>query len=194
MAGEELATLVSRFLGHKECYNFHKMRLRTEHAERADTFPELMISVALIVGFFAAIFEVNGACLRYISATKENVAAIQGVQDRLETLRSMAFSDILSATKMTTTLTNPSNGADFTITKVTETVTLTNYPSGSPSVTYTRTPGASITPSASWTGGASFPATATMIKANVRYNWTMTLAQRDRSEETETIISTGVKR
>src|SRR6476469_8444955 len=119
-----------------------------KNSERADTFPELMISVVLIVGFFAAIFEVNAACLRYIGGTKENVAAIQGVQDRLETLRSMAFTDLLSATKMTTTLTTPSNGADFTISKVTETVTLTNYPSGSPTVTYTRTPGSSVAPTA----------------------------------------------
>jgi Tfp pilus assembly protein PilV len=170
------------------------MRLRKSPTERGDTFPELMISVVLIVGFFAAIFEVNGACLRYINATKENVAAIQGVQDRLETLRSMAFTDVTSETKLTTTLTAPSNGADFTLTKVTETVTLTNYPSGSPSVTFTRSPGASVTPSVAWTGGSSFPTTATMVKANVRYNWTMTLGQRPRSEETETIISTGVKR
>jgi Tfp pilus assembly protein PilV len=153
-----------------------------------------MISVVLIVGFFAAIFEVNGACLRYINATKENVAAIQGVQDRLETLRSMAFSDLTSATKLTTTLTTPSNAADFTISKVTETVTLTNYPGGTPTVTFTRTPGASVAPTAAWSGGSSFPATTTMLKANVRYNWTMTLGQRARSEETETIISTGVKR
>jgi Tfp pilus assembly protein PilV len=170
------------------------MRLQKYRQEAGDTFPELMISVLLIVSFFAAIFEVNGACLRYINSTKENVAAIQGVQDRLETLRNLAFSDLTSATKMTTALTPPSNGADFTINKVTETVTLTNYPSGTPSVTFTRTPGSSVVPSAAWSGGSSFPATATMVKANVKYSWTMTLGQRPRSEETETIISDGVKR
>jgi hypothetical protein len=115
-------------------------------------------------------------------------------EDRLETLRNLAFSDLTSATKMTTTLTAPSNGADFTIGKVTETVTLTNYPSGTPAVTFTRTPGLSVAPSAAWSGGSSFPATATMVKANVKYSWTMTLGQRPRSEETETIISDGVKR
>jgi hypothetical protein len=170
------------------------MLLRINQGEQGDTFPELMISVVLIVGFFAAIFEVNGACLRYINATKENVAAIQGVQDRLETLRSMAFTDLTSAAKMTTTLTPPSNGSDFALTKVTETVTLTSYPTGTPSVTFTRAPGASVPPTIIWSGGSSFPATTTMLKTNVRYNWTMTLGQRDRSEETETIISTGVKR
>jgi hypothetical protein len=152
-----------------------------------------MISVVLIVGFFAAIFEVNAACLRYINATKENVAAIQGVQDRLETLRNMAFTDVLSAPTLTTTLTAPSNGADFT-TGVTETVTLSAYPSGSPTVTYTRAPGATVTPSVAWSGGTAFAPTTTMIKANVRYSWIMALGQRPRSEETETIISTGVKR
>jgi Tfp pilus assembly protein PilE len=164
-----------------------------EHSERGDTLPELMIAVVLIVGFFAAIFEVNAACLRYINATKENVAAIQGVQDRLETLRNMAFTDLLSPSTMTTTLTAPSNGADFT-TGVAETVTLSAYPSGSPTVTFTRAPGATVTPSVAWSGGTAFASTTTMLKANVRYTWTMALGQRTRSEETETIISTGIKR
>lgn len=169
------------------------MILQSRKRESGDTLPELMMSVVLIVGFFAAIFEVNAACLRYISATKENVAAIQGVQDRLETLRNMAFTDLMSATAMTTTLTTPSNGADFTL-GVTETVVLTTYPAGTPSVTFTRTPGASVAPSVAWSGGTSFPANTTMLKANVRYTWNMSLTRRPRSEETETIISTGVKR
>lgn len=154
-----------------------------------------MISVVLIVSFFSAIFEVNATCLRYINATKENVAAIQGVQDRLESLRAMAFTDLTTQAPMVTLITAPSNGSDFANTKVTEVVTVANYPSGTPSVTYTRAPGASVAPTAVWTpAGSSFPATTTMVKANVRYTWTMTLGQRNRSEETETIISTGVKR
>jgi Tfp pilus assembly protein PilV len=161
--------------------------------QRGDTLPELMMSVVLIVGFFAAIFEVNAVCLRYINATKENVAAIQGVQDRLETLRNMAFTDLKTASTMTTTLTTPSNGADFTL-GVTETVTLSAYPSGSPSVTFTRAPGATVTPTVVWTGGSAFDSSTTMLKANVRYAWSMGLGGRPRTEETETIISTGVKR
>lgn len=169
------------------------MRLGKRQRERGDTLPELMMSVVLIVGFFAAIFEINAACLRYIRAAKENVAAIQGVQDRLEYLRNMAFTDLVNPTTVTTTLTTPSNGADFT-TGVAETVTLTQYPSGSPTVTFTRAPGASVAPSVAWSGGSAFPTTTTMLKANVRYSWTMALGGRTRSEETETIISTGVKR
>jgi Tfp pilus assembly protein PilV len=161
--------------------------------QRGDTLPELMMSVVLIVGFFAAIFEVNAVCLRYINATKENVAAIQGVQDRLETLRSMAFTDLKTASTMTTTLTTPSNGADFTL-GVTETVTLTAYPAGSPSVTFTRGPGATVTPALAWSGGTAFNSATTMLKANVKYAWNMTLSGRARTEETETIISTGIKR
>ncbi|MFZ1221367.1 MAG: hypothetical protein WAO00_18905 [Chthoniobacterales bacterium] len=169
------------------------MILPEHHKQRGDTLPELMMSVVLIVGFFAAIFEVNAVCLRYINATKENVAAIQGVQDRLETLRNMAFTDLKTASTMTTTLTTPSNGADFTL-GVTETVTLTAYPSGTPSVTFTRGPGATVTPTLVWSGGTAFPSATTMLKANVKYAWNMALSGRPRTEETETIISTGVKR
>ena len=44
--------------------------------------------------FFAAIFEVNAICLRYIDASKEAVAAVHGVQDRMEGLRNLAFTDL----------------------------------------------------------------------------------------------------
>lgn len=164
------------------------------------------------------IFEVNAMCLRYIDATKETVSAIQTAQDRLETLRNVAFSDLLSQNYMVTTigvdtagnplpgngtpapglLVNPADTSAFS-SKVTETVTITDYSSGSAgttSVTYTRTPGATSTPTPSWSGGtSSFNAAATtLVKANVTVSWNMVFGGRARTEQIETFLASGSKK
>ena len=157
------------------------------------TLAEVLISALLLAVFFASVFEVNGICLRYINATKENVAAIEGVQDRLEGVRSLAFSDLLSEAYMTSYLTTPANTSTLGQV-VTENVTLTDYVAGTPTVTYRRAPGATTIPTAVWTGVTGFPSTTTVVKATVEYTWNMSLGKRSRSEKTETIISDGVKK
>ena len=49
-----------------------------------------MVTALVLAFFFAGIFEVSAVCLRYISSTKENIAAIESVHDRLEQLRNVA--------------------------------------------------------------------------------------------------------
>ena len=169
------------------------VHFRASSPRAAVALPEIMITVLLIAAFFAGIFELNAICLRYIEASKESVSAIQGVHDRIETLRSLAFTDLTSQSYMTTLLTSPADTSSFSP-KVTEVVTLTDYLSGTPSVTFTRTPGASVTPTVAWSGGTSFPSTTTIVKANVRFSWNMTFGGRPRTEQTETMISDGVKK
>jgi Tfp pilus assembly protein PilV len=163
--------------------------------ESGVTLAEVLISVMLLVVFFASIFEVNAVCLRYINASKENVGALQGVHDRIERLRSLAFTDLTSQSYMTTLLTTPADSSAFAITP-TEIVVLTDYATGTPTATYTRSPGASSTPTVTWSpsGTSSFPSTTSIVKATVTYNWNTTFANRSRTEQTETIISTGVKK
>ena len=163
--------------------------------ESGVTFPEVLVSVMLLAVFFASIFEVNAVCLRYINASKENVGALQGVHDRIERLRSLAFTDLTSQTYMTTLMTTPADSSRFVLTP-TEIVVLTDYATGTPSVTYTRNPGASSTPAVTWSpsGTSSFPSTTSIVKATVTYNWSTTFGSRSRTEQTETIISTGVKK
>src|ERR1700686_4277037 len=87
------------------------------------TMVETMVAVALVATFFATIFELNAVCLRYIDASKESVAALQGVQDRLETLRNLAFkpdpaaSDLANATYLKSLMITPADGSDFAATK-----------------------------------------------------------------------------
>jgi hypothetical protein len=169
------------------------------------TLVETLVAAAIVTAFFVTIFEVNAVCLRYIDASKEIVAAVQGVQDRVEGLRNLAFSNLLSASYMTSaqptpspsgprpvSLVFPSNTSDLAA-QVTEQVTISAYPSGSPSITYTRAPGTAITPTTAPSPAPDFTG-ITLVKVNVKYTWNGMLGHRAQSEETETLISAGTKK
>ena len=169
------------------------MKLSLSHIRLAGTtLAETVIAAALIAGFFGTIYEVNAVCFRYIDASKESVAALQGVQDRIEGLRGLSFSNLTSDSNLKTLLATPSNTSDF-VQKVQEVITISGYPSGSPSATYTRPAGATVTVTSSPSGGADFTA-STLVKVNVTYTWTMTLGGRSMTEQTETIVAAGNKK
>src|ERR1700720_4570235 len=73
---------------------------RPTHLQAGTTLVETLVAATLVGAFFVTIFEVNAVCLRYIEASKECVAAVQGVQDRVEGLRNLAFTDLVSPSYM----------------------------------------------------------------------------------------------
>ena len=165
---------------------------KQESSFAGTTLIETLVAVALLVGFLSTIFELNSRCLRYIDASKEAVGVLQGVQDRIEQLRNLLFTDLTNATTVQTLMTTPSNGSDF-VQKVTEVVTLSAYPTPDGTNTQiTRGPGASVTPTVNSTDSSL--ANAALVKVNVTYTWTTTLGNRSGSEQTETIISAGNKK
>jgi Tfp pilus assembly protein PilV len=156
------------------------------------TLIETLVAIALLVGSFVSLFELNARCLRFIDSSKEAAGALQGVQDRLESLRNLAFTDLTNATYVQNLMTTPSNGSDFAQ-KVTEVVTLSAYPTQDASNTQvTRGPGASVTPTVNSTDASL--ANAALVKVNVTYSWNTILGSRSESEQTETIISAGTKK
>lgn len=169
------------------------MKLSTARIRSAGTtLTETVVAAALVAGFFGSIFEVNAVCLRYINATKQNVAAMQGVQDRLESLRSLTFANLTSASTVQTLMTTPSNSSDLSA-KVTEVVTMSAFPTPDGTNTViTRGPGASVTPTINSTDSSL--SSATLVKVTVTYTWTMSLTGRSMSESTETIIASGNKK
>jgi Tfp pilus assembly protein PilV len=199
------------------------MRLSKNLPEQGTSLPELLIAALVIGIFFSSIFELSAVCLRYISASKENVSAIESVQDRIEQIRGTDFANLLDATYMSVTpavpaaspspsppqrrnLTVPSNGSVLAQ-NATEKVTISTLSGGvatTPKVTYTRAPGAKIsstafsdtnvTPTVVWTGGSSFPSTTTTVLVDVTYSWTSTLGGIARSETSSTIVSAGGKK
>ena len=153
------------------------------------TLSEIVVATALVAVFFSSIFEINAICLRYISASKENVGAIEAVHDRLERLRNADFSTLTSASSMKSLIGTPANSSPLAQRAV-ETVTVSNYPSGNPTITYTRSANGTVT---------SVPSTAdfsssTLVQVDLANQWPATFANRTTTAQTSTVISAGTKK
>lgn len=198
------------------------MRPRLQQNEAGLTLPELMITTVLVGVFFAGIFEMSAVCFRYISAGKENIAAIECVHDRLEQMRNLDFPNLTDANfhalppakpspsplpspPQRRNLTTPANASELAQ-HATEVVTISTFNGTTktdPSVKFTRPPGAKISPIAFndtdiqpavvWSGGNSL-AGATAVQIDVSYTWLSTLGRRARTESSSTIVSGGTKK
>ena len=156
------------------------------------TLVETLMAAALVALALASVFEINGVCLRYVKSSKNNLAALQGVQDRLEQLRNLSFANLTSDSYVQGLMATPANGSEFLARSPTEVVTLSAYP----------TPDANDTQITLSAGGSSATinstdsnlAKAKLVKINITYTWTEAFGGRSRSEQTETIVSAGTKK
>ena len=153
------------------------------------TLPEVVVATALVAVFFSSIFEINALCLRYISASKENVGAIEAVNDRLERLRNADFSTLTSVSSMKSLLATAANSSPLA-NRAVETITVSDYSSGVPTITYTRSANGAV---------ATVPSTAnfsnsTLVQVDVTNQWPATFANRTTTAQTSTVISAGTKK
>lgn len=200
------------------------MRLRHDTLEAGLTLTEMLVTTVVVAIFFSAMFEVSAVCLRYISSSKENVAAIECVHDRIEQMRGTDFTNLINSNYWSAVpaapaaspiptppqrrnLTVPSNASPLA-SQATETVTISTFANNlatTPKVTFVRPPGAQIntsqnfadvnvTPTVSWVGGSSFPAATGAVQIDVSYTWSAVLGGRSRTESSSTIIAAGTKK
>lgn len=175
-----------------EYMKFRERRPSLDNEGRANagfTIPEVVVAATLVAVFFCSIFEVNGLCLRFISASKENVGATEAVHDRLEQLRNADFTTLTSVSSVKSLLAQPANPSPLAK-KAIETVTVSDYTSGNPTVTYTRAINGTV---------SSVPATAnfssaTLLQVNVANQWPATFGNRTGAAQTSTVIAQGVKK
>lgn len=154
----------------------------------AFTLVEVMVTAILVAVFFASIFEINAMCLRIIDVSKESLAAVQNVQDRSETLRNLAFSDLTTTSVVQALMAAPANAAPFAQ-KATEVVKLSQYPTPNGVTQFTRSPNGSVSNDSVATSlGTS------LVKVDVAVTWTTTLGGRARTEQTSSIVSNGTKK
>jgi len=179
---------------------------QSRKGEEAFTLVEALVAAILTAIFFASLFELNAMCLRYIDASKESLAAVQSVQDRLESLRNRNFYDLTKTdcsacvpvppnTTCTTIpcvhdlMASPPNAAPIAQ-RFTEIVTISNYPATANGVSqYTRTPDGTVT-----TNSTRTDALADLAKIDVQVTWTTTAGSRARSEQTSCIVANGSKK
>ena len=155
---------------------------------RAMTLPEVLVALLLLGLFLPSVFAVNGVCLRLINATKESTAALQSVHDRCETLRNLAFTDLISASQVQSLMATAANASDF-CKNAAEVVTMSAYPTATGVTQFTRSPGGSVT-----TNSVATSLGSTLVQVTVSSSWNATFGGRARSEETTTIISNGTKK
>ena len=164
------------------------MKFITSQREAAITLPEALIALLLLGLFLPSVFAVNGVCLRLINATKESTAALQSVHDRCETLRNLAFTDLISTSQVQSLMATPANASDF-CKNAAEVVTMSAYPTATGVTQFTRSPGGSVT-----TNSVATSLGSTLVQVTVSTSWNAMFGGGARSEETTTIISNGTKK
>ena len=170
------------------------MLSKSRGSQTGTTLVEVLVTTAVCAIFFVSIFEVNAVCLRLINASKENVAALECVQDRLEQLRNLSFPSLVDTAGLKTFLTTPPNSSTLPL-KATETVKIQNFVNGvatTPGVTFVRGPGASVLPTQS-PNTVDFSGVK-LVQIDVTYNWVTTFGAIAHHETTSTIISEGTKK
>jgi prepilin-type N-terminal cleavage/methylation domain-containing protein len=165
-----------------------KFKDRQRKRETAFTLPEVLIALLLLGLFLPSVFAINGVCLRLVNASKESTAAIQSVHDRCETLRNLAFTDLINVSYVQNLTATPANASDF-CKKATEVVIISAYPVTHGVTQFRRLPNGTVTNDSIATDLGS-----TLVQVTVSTSWSAMFGGRTRSEETTTIISNGTKK
>ena len=164
------------------------MKFTTRQREAAITLPEALIALLLLGLFLPSVFAINGVCLRLVNASKESTAALQSVHDRCETLRNLAFTDLITISYVQNLIATPANASDF-CKNATEVVKISAYPVAHGVTQFTRSPNGPVTNDSIATDLGS-----TLVQVTVSSSWNATFGGSTRSEETTTIISNGTKK
>lgn len=151
------------------------------------TLVELMVAAVLIVTFFAGIFEVNAVCLRYVAAGKESLAAIAAANDRAETLRNLAFYDLIDTAEVRDVLAAPANASDWA-SRASEVVKISAFPTPNGVTQFTRSANGQVTLDSTAT---SLGKTLVLLEVTTTFKG---IGNRPRSEVVTSIISNGTKK
>ena len=151
------------------------------------TLVELMVAAVLIVTFFAGIFEVNAVCLRYVAAGKESLAAIAAANDRAETLRNLAFSDLINTAQVLEVLEAPANASPLA-SRTSEVVKISAFPTPNGVTTFSRSASGQVTVDSNAT---SLGSTLLLLEVTTSLKG---IGGRPRSEVVTLIVSNGTKK
>jgi type II secretory pathway pseudopilin PulG len=100
---------------------------RRRSSESAFTLAEVLIAIAVCVMFGAAAFATNERLLIALKSQKETTAATMVLQQRMETFRATAFSNIGTASYVQANIVASPTGSEAPLGNLTETVTVSKY-------------------------------------------------------------------
>ncbi len=144
----------------------------TSNTQRAFTLAEVLIAIAVCALFGAAAFATNERLLIALKSQKETTAATMVLQQRMETFRATAFSNIGTASYVQANIVANPTGSEVPLGNLIETVTVGLYPpDGSATNTIVRN---SSNPSGNITSTNSNLATmkSGLLRVDILLSWT----------------------
>ena len=149
------------------------------------TLVDSMVAIVLAAGGFAALSALGGQCVYMINSGKELISAQQALQNRVEQLRNLPWTQVTSSSYLANNVlsTTPSQNGSY-LNNLSETISVNAYPTPSPSpgIKLTVSNGAVATNSTN-----SAIAQGTLCRIDVTESWTAGRSGRARSISTSTV-------
>jgi prepilin-type N-terminal cleavage/methylation domain-containing protein len=98
-----------------------------QHSARAFTLSEVLIAIAVSAAFGAAAFATNERLLVALKTQKETTAASMMLQERMETFRSLSYSNVADPNYVGTNVVSNHTTSEATLGSLSEQITVSGY-------------------------------------------------------------------
>lgn len=148
-----------------------------------------LVAVAIVTGTFTALYAMSAQCSYVLKSGRETTSAQQVLQDRIEQLRNLQWSQATDPNYLVNNVLNQASANGATLPKLSETITVNTYPTAlSPAIQVTRTAGTATVVSSN-----SLVANGVLARIDVTENWTAAHCGRARAASLSTIISVNTR-
>lgn len=150
----------------------------------AFTLIDQVFAVAIVSGFFAALYALNGQCLYLLSAGREMTSAQQALQDRMEQIRNLQWANVNDPNYVANNLMNTPSPSVAALGSATETLVVNSYPIAvNPPMQITRSASGTVT----ITSTNSAIVNGDLVRIDVTLNWLASPGPRARSASSTTV-------
>ena len=156
----------------------------------AFTLIDNIVAVAIVAGFFGALYAMSGQCLYLLNSGRQTTVAQQAIQDRIEQLRNIKWVQLTDPAYIAGNVLNTAAQNGASLSGLSETVTVNAYPTAlSPSNQVTRSSAGAVTVSSTNSAIAS----GDLVRIDVTLNWTASPGNRPRSVSTTTVWAVNTR-
>jgi Tfp pilus assembly protein PilE len=156
----------------------------------AFTLIDQLVAVAIVSGFFAALYALNAQCLYLLNSGRQTTAAQQALQDRMEQLRSLRWSQVTDSAYLAASVMNTASASIGSLGNASETLVINSYPTAlSPAIQVTRSASGTVTVNSTNAAVAN----GDLIRIDATLSWTASPGNRARSVSTTTIFGENTR-